>query len=232
MRLSEGKIRIKCASCGKEDALSTMDLEEESFCVGEFGMGCRYQHSFFTEIECSWCRRLMSFSIIAYEYPIDCLEYEDTETKGCCLISYPSIEMEYVPDDLVYLYDQILKEMLSLSPSDFEEYVAEVYRQHGYIAKVTGKTRDGGKDIIATCQVGGIQYTSYIQCKKNDPRRAVDVSVVRELYGVLDRDRIDKGIIVTTSYFSPDAIKEAHQYNDRIILIDSEKLCELKMSNN
>ena len=112
-----------------------------------------------------------------------------------------------------------------MSGWEFEELVADVYSRHGFSASVTQKTRDGGKDIIATCVQGGITYTSYFQCKQQNA--PVGVSVVRELYGVLERDGIDKGIIVTSSRFTRDAIYEAQQLKGRIVLIDFEKLKEL-----
>ena len=53
------------------------------------------------------------------------------------------------------------------------------------------------------------------------------MTVVRDLFAVMDRDRIDKGVIVTTSYFTRDAIKEAERFNGRIQLIDFEELQRL-----
>lgn len=48
--------------------------------------------------------------------------------------------------------------------------------------------------------------------------------MVRELYAVMERERVNKGVIVTSSYFTAGAIEEAAMFNGRIDLIDFQKL--------
>lgn len=55
--------------------------------------------------------------------------------------------------------------MRDLTPSEFEDFVAEAFERSGMKTYVTSQTRDGGKDIIAEFEVGGIQYTTYFECK-------------------------------------------------------------------
>ena len=115
----------------------------------------------------------------------------------------------------------------NLKSWEFEELVAEVYSRHGFKAEVTQRTRDGGRDVIATCEVGGISYSTYFECKQQGPRYPVGVEIVRGLYGVMERDRIDKGVIVTTSQFTRDAVREAEMLNGRIKLVDYQELQRL-----
>ena len=75
--------------------------------------------------------------------------------------------------------------------------------------------------------MGGVFYTTYFECKQYAQNRPVGVNVVRELYAVMNRDRVDKGVIVTTSYFTRDAIAEASRLNGRIRLIDFNELQKL-----
>ena len=119
--------------------------------------------------------------------------------------------------------------MRDLTPSEFEDFVAEAFERSGMETRVTSQTRDGGKDIIAKFEVGGIQYTTYFECKHwTGP---VGVNVVRNLAGVINRDRVDKGVIVTDSYFTRDAHEEADLYNGRIQLIDRDALQDLVHSD-
>lgn len=60
---------------------------------------------------------------------------------------------------------------------------------------------------------GGVLYTTYFECKKYAPDRPVGVNVVRELYAVMERERVDKGVIVTTSHFTRGAVQEAQMLN-------------------
>jgi restriction endonuclease Mrr len=75
--------------------------------------------------------------------------------------------------------------------------------------------------------MGGICYTTYFECKQYAQHKPVGAKVVRELYGVMNRDRIDKAVIVTTSYFTRGAIAEANRLNGRIKLIDYNELQRL-----
>lgn len=53
------------------------------------------------------------------------------------------------------------------------------------------------------------------------------VEIVRELYAVMEMERVDKGVIVTTSHFTRGAVAEAQRLNGRIRLIDFDELCRL-----
>lgn len=227
-----GDLIIRCLSCGAEYTIDTDSLDEDVSYIGEGGMGEQYQHTFAGEIECDRCRQLMVFRLLGFEYPVGAKEYQDSEAEGCEIIEEPYMEMEYddIPEPLLSVYDQILidpNSVYNLESWEFEELVAEVYSRNGYRARVTQQTRDGGRDVIATCEVGGVSYSTYFECKQQGPRRPVGVEIVRGLYGVMERDRIDKGVIVTTSRFTRDAIKEAEMLNGRIKLVDYQELQRL-----
>jgi len=62
-----------------------------------------------------------------------------------------------------------------------------------------------------------------IQCKRY--KNTVPVKVVRELYGVMQSEKANKGILITTSDFSSDGYKFAS--DKQIELINREKLIQL-----
>lgn len=224
--------RIRCLTCGKEYMIETDSLDEDAYSVGEFGMGDRIEHKLAWEKECDNCGQNMSFRLFCYEYPVGAKEHQYYETEGCKILEEPYVEIEYddIPQSLLSVYDQILlypNLVYNLEPNEFEELVAEVYRRNGYSVRVTQQTRDGGRDIIATCVIAGLSNSTYFECKQQEPRNPVGVEIVRELYGVIERDRIDKGVIVTTSRFTRDAIKESKMLNGRIKLVDFQELQRL-----
>lgn len=56
------------------------------------------------------------------------------------------------PDPALSVYQQVLwhtRDMRDLTPSEFEDFVAEAFERSGMETRVTSQTRDGGKDIIA-----------------------------------------------------------------------------------
>ena len=117
-----------------------------------------------------------------------------------------------------------------LKPREFEEIVAELYYKMGYSVELTQATRDGGKDIIASyMDKFGDCFIHYIECKKYRADRPIGVSLVKELAATIDDKKVNAGVIVTTSYFSPDAAAFGERHNTRIKL---KKFLDLLKSFN
>jgi restriction system protein len=91
-------------------------------------------------------------------------------------------------------------DLLELSPAEFEEMVAEVYRAKGHRARRTGTVGDHGVDIVVEAKNG---EKWVVQCKRW--RGTVGERVVREFYGTMLHEKADKGAIVTTGFFTPQA---------------------------
>jgi hypothetical protein len=96
------------------------------------------------------------------------------------------------------------RELLQLSPRQFEELIADIWKRFGYDVELTAQTRDGGRDIVAIKQAEA-NLRVLIECKRYDRRRKVGVGIVRELYGVKVDEGASKAILATTSTFSLDA---------------------------
>ena len=221
---------IRCSTCGAEYTIDKDMIDDDACCIGEGGMGEQYEHDFVFECECDRCGQRMWFKLYAIEYPVGAWDSQFQESDGCEVIHEPAIEMEYLTEYVLSAYEQVLYNpnfIYNLDPWEFEKLVADVFQRHGFNAEVTQKTRDGGKDIVATFEMGGVLYNTYFECKQYAPNRPVGAKVVRELYGKLNMERIDKGVIVTTSHFTRDAIIEAKETNGRIQLVDFEKLQKL-----
>lgn len=107
---------------------------------------------------------------------------------------------------------------------EFEELVCEMLDKKGYKVNLTQQTRDGGKDIIIIEDNLIGSFLIYVECKKYAPDRPVGVNLVRELYGTISADKATAGLLITTSYFSQDAIKFKNQVSHQLSLIDYVKL--------
>ncbi len=121
-----------------------------------------------------------------------------------------------------------IERLLRLSPQEFEATVGRLYEKLGYGVRTTGASRDGGVDIVASgAFAGGGSQKLAIQCKRYDPERKVGSPEVRELLGVLARDRsFTKGVLVTTSDFSQDSRSFAFDQGN-LELIDGVRLVQL-----
>lgn len=93
-----------------------------------------------------------------------------------------------------------IEDMQALSPSEFEQLVADTYRDQGHQVEVVGASGDHGIDLIVRTRRGDIWI---VQCKKY--RGKVGEPVVRDFYGTLRASHASSGAIVTSGYFTDQA---------------------------
>lgn len=112
------------------------------------------------------------------------------------------------------------KKINELTPRQFEEFVAELLSRQGYEIQLTPISRDGGKDIYAAKRDSLGTFLYIVECKKYSPTNPVGVGIIRELYGVVQEERCNGGIVATTSYFSEDAKKFSERLKYQVGLKD------------
>lgn len=112
--------------------------------------------------------------------------------------------------------------LYQLKDREFEAVMAEIYNKLGYEVELTKATRDGGKDIIIRKPEILGDFIYYVECKQNAPKRPIGVGIIRNLIGTISTDRVNGGILATTSYFSPDVKKfiDDNNYNFQIQMHD------------
>lgn len=114
----------------------------------------------------------------------------------------------------------------TLQPVAFERLIQRILRETGFAqVEVTGRTGDGGIDGTGIAKINGIlSFRVVYQCKRY--RGAVGASEIRDFRGAM-QGRADKGLFITTGYFTRDALKEATRDGAIAIdLVDGEKLAE------
>jgi len=94
---------------------------------------------------------------------------------------------------------------------DFEHLIRELFErafaQHGAEVRVTQASRDRGVDAVVFDPDPLRGGKTIIQAKRYTA--TVDLSAVRDLYGTIQAENANKGILVTTSNFGPDAYQFA-----------------------
>ena len=133
------------------------------------------------------------------------------------------------------LADDLMTEVMRLSPTDFEHLVVQLLMNMGYgsgiddAGVVTQASNDGGIDgIIKEDQLG---FSSiYIQAKQWDPSRTVDRPSIDTFIGALTRNHANKGLFITTASFSSGAKEAAKAAN--IVLVDGRMLTKLMIKYN
>jgi restriction system protein len=110
---------------------------------------------------------------------------------------------------------------------DFEQLVRQLfaweYANNGIDVGVTQASRDRGVDAILfdPDPIRGGKYVIQAKCYT----RTVDVSAVRDLYGTVLNEGANRGILITTSSYGPDAYEFAK--DKPISLIDGPNLIEM-----
>ena len=109
-----------------------------------------------------------------------------------------------------------------------EELVTFIFKNKGYNAKHNVKLtgRSGVKhqiDVFAEYKAPLHVSKIIVECKSYD--KPIDKDIVMKLIHEVEDLGVDRGILVTTSYFTPDAVSTAEQYN--VDLWDGIKLKEL-----
>lgn len=122
--------------------------------------------------------------------------------------------------------DTLLAQLKTMDPSAFERLSQRILRESGFVkVEVTGKSGDGGIDGTGVLRMNLISFQVLFQCKRYSG--SVGAGTVRDFRGAM-QGRADKGLIITTGTFTPDARKEATRDGAPAIdLIDGEALCFL-----
>ncbi len=144
---------------------------------------------------------------------------------------------ELTPPEIISQQSKILKddlkvELLNLiksnSPQFFERLVVDLLVAMGYggshqdAAQAIGKTNDGGIDGVISEDRLGLDKI-YIQAKRWES--TVGRPDIQQFKGALADQVAKKGVFITTSSFSKEAIESAKKSG--IVLIDGEKLTSL-----
>jgi len=93
----------------------------------------------------------------------------------------------------------------TLSPFEFEHFVARLLVEMGYSTKVTQKTGDYGVDIIAKKN----KVVVAVQCKRFQEKNLVGNRDIQRILGARHSINAQKCILVTTSKFTKQAIQQS-----------------------
>jgi len=148
------------------------------------------------------------------------------------------------PQELLeYGYQRIKKDLASellnfvkkSSPRFFEKLVVELLIKMGYggslkdAGKAIGQSGDGGIDGIIKEDKLGLDII-YIQAKRWE--NVVGSKEVRNFVGSLAGQKANKGVFITTSSFTRDALDYVKTIPHKVILIDGETLAQLMIEND
>jgi restriction system protein len=142
---------------------------------------------------------------------------------------------EQIEQGVARIHEAVSKELLSRllekEPAFFEHAVVDLLMAMGYggaggKGAATQLVNDGGIDGVIDQDVLGLNKV-YIQAKRYRADNSVGRPELQGFVGALS-GRADRGVFITTSYFSTGAVEYAERHTaSRLILIDGERLTDL-----
>ncbi len=135
------------------------------------------------------------------------------------------------------LASELLNRVVELSPAFFERLVVELLVKMGYggsikdAGKAMGKSGDEGIDGTIKEDKLGLDII-YIQAKRWKPGNVVGRPEIQKFVGALAGQGAKKGIFITTSNFTKEALDYTPRNETKIVLIDGEQLAQLMIDYN
>jgi restriction system protein len=135
------------------------------------------------------------------------------------------------------LASELISKVVELSPAFFERLVVELLVKMGYggsikdAGKAMGKSGDEGIDGTIKEDKLGLDII-YIQAKRWKPGNVVGRPEIQKFVGALAGQGAKKGIFITTSNFTKEALDYTPRNETKIVLIDGEQLAQLMIDYN
>lgn len=128
------------------------------------------------------------------------------------------------------LADELLTTILEQSPTFFEKLVLKLLEKMGYgKGTVTQRSGDEGIDGIINEDKLGLDII-HIQAKRYKPDNKVGRPLMQAFVGALDGAGVNKGVFITTSGFTKEALD--YKSSKKIAKIDGKQLTNLMIQHN
>lgn len=124
--------------------------------------------------------------------------------------------------------EALMQKLYDMDPFQFEFLVADLLKKIGYEnVEVTKRSGDKGIDVVANLTMDGItNVKTIIQAKRFKKGNNISGKIITQLRGSAEVDQ--RGLVITTSAFTKDAISESKAPNKMpVSLIGGDKLLNL-----
>lgn len=168
-----------------------------------------------------------ALTILSHAQVLEMFKKEHAAHQGKKEIKSKEKDEQIDPDVPNYVYEILQYIRSELSPKGFEHFCKRLLREYGFErVSVTGGPKDKGIDGAGILKINPfMSFRVVFQCKRYE--EAVTSNHVSTFRGSIPIN-VDKGILITTSYFTTDAIKMAQDPGMKPIeLVDGGQLVEL-----
>lgn len=134
------------------------------------------------------------------------------------------------------LRDELIELLQNVTPVRFERIILDLLNGMGYgggrlsSSQLTKAGADGGIDGVISEDALGLDAV-YIQAKRYAVGNNIGRPHIQQFVGSLTGESANKGVFVTTSDFSKDALDYAQKVQQRIVLINGGRLARLMIEH-
>ena len=124
-----------------------------------------------------------------------------------------------------------------MDPTRFEQLIVDLLLAMGYgggdraMGRRLGRSGDGGIDGVIDEDALGLDAV-YVQAKRYAEGKTVGRPAIQQFIGSLTGEGATKGVFVTTSTFTVEAMGFADRVQQRIVLIDGGRLARLMIAHD
>jgi hypothetical protein len=116
--------------------------------------------------------------------------------------------------------------LYTLNCWEFEEMIAELLSNQGYKVELTQKTRDNGYDILALMNIKMHSPLKFLVECKHYTKQKIGINIINGFETVINKGKANRGIIVTTSYFTKPAVQRQQEIPYLLDYRDKDKVIE------
>lgn len=170
----------------------------------------------------------------------------DGEEKTDLFYSSNKISGNELPEELIHkshkkhihdISNQIMDKIYNSDPGFFEKLLIKLLIKMGFgwdkdkSGFHIGGPNDRGIDGVIHEDQLGLERV-YIQAKRYNKNNGIGSSDIQRFIGAMNTKNANKGVFITSSYFTKGALEEARDVrNISLVLINGEKLSELLLKN-
>lgn len=161
------------------------------------------------------------------------IDEESELTKAFCDYFKWHWICDLIKPDYSALYEEIFdrfhknpEDMYKLSPRKYEEFLEVVFLNNGYRTVLGAGSNDGGVDLKLYSNDLVSESVTLVQAKRYKAENPIELQAVQALTAVVDDQKANRGLFITTSRYLPCAEKFAARQDSRIKLASSKEVAE------
>lgn len=106
---------------------------------------------------------------------------------------------------------------------EMERLLTQVFDGLGFQARLTPGSKDGGKDIVLTCQVESKTHTYYVEVKHWRSGQLVGAGNITEFLNVIVDEEVSGGLFLSTYGFRPKAIESLTEIQRKTLRLGAKQ---------